>query len=415
MKLSVLCAVAALIPSIIISMIVLGGLSSRMRAAAIEQIEKDARVAFAIYEKRLVEMNAAAARLATEIENRALASSDSEGAAAGARAQLENLVEHAQQDFSLDFITVADAQGKIIAQRPVVDDSLLRTEDNSPITKKIISTGAQPEASAIVERGDRYTRLGLGEFMRKAGGSTTDEALMIEAGAPIFISGKPGGAVIIGQMLNIYSNPRPRAGDDFLSSLQTPLVAEIRQALYSNATDDAGALVSLNNKIIASSIPASSGSTASDPSAVGATRDASASHQVITQGGRSYIVAWQPFKSIDGTAAGAIGVARPASELEGSVGSTRLLLLLIGAIITIAAGAAGFFYGRSLALRVDDLSEAANRWSVGELSAIARDRDPMMSRFIPSFIARDEISGLAERLEQMRESFRQAIERLRKR
>ena len=53
------------------------------------------------------------------------------------------------------------------------------------------------------------------------------------------------------------------------------------------------------------------------------------------------------------------------------------------------------------------LSEAVGRMSVGELSTTVRDISANGSR--PA----DEIGRLADQLEQMRESFRQAIERLR--
>lgn len=78
------------------------------------------------------------------------------------------------------------------------------------------------------------------------------------------------------------------------------------------------------------------------------------------------------------------------------------------------ACAAGFMFGRGLGARLEDLTQAASRWSLGELSTPARDRDPLLSRWIPTELLRDEINQLAEQLDQMRESFRQAIERMRK-
>jgi len=81
----------------------------------------------------------------------------------------------------------------------------------------------------------------------------------------------------------------------------------------------------------------------------------------------------------------------------------------------VLACAGGYFYGGALGLRLEGLNEAVTRWSVGELSIPAKDRDPMMMRWVAGFSLRDEISRLAASLEQMRESFRQAIDRMRRR
>src|SRR5207244_3445543 len=126
-------------------------------------------------------------------------------------------------------------------------------------------------------------------------------------------------------------------------------------------------------------------------------------------------IAWQPLKSLDGAAIGAIGYARPTRELEGPAAAVRTTMLLTGAVAAIAAGVAGFMFGRGLGARLDVLRQAANRWSLGELSASAREREPVLSRWVRPELLRDEINDLAEQLDRMRESFRQAIERMRKR
>jgi methyl-accepting chemotaxis protein len=108
-------------------------------------------------------------------------------------------------------------------------------------------------------------------------------------------------------------------------------------------------------------------------------------------------------------------VSRNARALAGATSTVRTTLLLIAAIAVLLAGAGGFLYGRALGLRLEGLNEAVTRWSVGELSAPAKDRDPMMMRWLAGFTSRDEISRLAANLEQMRESFRQAIDRMRRR
>jgi hypothetical protein len=414
-KLGALCAIAALVPSVIAAVIVPSKVASEAAASTTRQLEKDSRAAAALYEKRLAEMGAAAARLADQIASRAMVSEESgDRNQPSARARLEDLLTHAQNDLSLDFITVADPQSRIIAQRPTSDQSLLGAEDQGPVAAKMASGATEPVASAVIERGERYGRLGLDRMVRVAGGAGVDEALVIEAAAPILSSGRVSGFVVIGQMLNVYYNPRPKSADGVFTSLQTPLVAEIKQTLYRGPEEDAGALVSLNNIVIASSIPQQGAAAAAqpEPPLVGAAREAG---PVISRQGRSYVVAWQPLKTVDGSEVGAVGVARPAAELSGASGSARAIMIVIAALGTALAGGVGFLLGHSIATRINDLDEAAGRWSVGELSTVARDRDPMMSKWVPGFVARDEISRLAGRLEEMRASFRQAIERLRKR
>jgi HAMP domain-containing protein len=147
----------------------------------------------------------------------------------------------------------------------------------------------------------------------------------------------------------------------------------------------------------------------------GTLHDTATTEEAFQNGARSYSIAWQPLKAIDGTAIGAIGIARPARELEGAAQAVRATIVLIGAIASLLAGGAGFMFGRGLGARLDDLRDAAGRWSLGELSAPARDREPFLARWIPAEFLRDEVNHLAEQLDQMRESFRQAIERIRKR
>ena len=412
-KLGAVCAAAALVPLVIASLIVLPQVSSYSRRQAIENLQSDARAAAGLYEKRLVELRGAAQTLADDIFNRALVGGEQTGGNTPPTwARLQDMLPRAQNDYGLDSVVVADAQGRVIARhndRPVPGETLLGAEDKNPIAEKIISGGNQPVSSAVVERGERLALWGVDHRaqVQLAGGSTVDEAMMIEAAAPIISSGRFIGFTLIGQMLNNDSRSRPGA-----TSLQNSLVAEMRQTLYRNTDEDAGALIAYGPNIIASSIPVGGGG---DSPLVGTARNSSQGEEIIRQGERGYTIAWQPIKALDNTEIGAIGMARSAADLEGQKGAVRATLIVIAVIAFALAGVGGFFYGRALAMRLDDLTQAASRWSVGELSMPAKDRDPMMSKWVPSFIARDEVSRLAAQLEQMRESFRQAIERLRKR
>jgi HAMP domain-containing protein len=145
-------------------------------------------------------------------------------------------------------------------------------------------------------------------------------------------------------------------------------------------------------------------------------------------------VSWVPLKSLDGAVIGAMGVASPSETLnEGSFAVTIALLTAAG-IGAITAGLCGFAFGEMLSSRLRALSEAVSRMSVGELSAEVRDRPGDSTNGVFSGLRgrlrgnadadangsgpperSDEISVLANQLEQMRGSFRMAIERLRRR
>ena len=118
---------------------------------------------------------------------------------------------------------------------------------------------------------------------------------------------------------------------------------------------------------------------------------------------------------MDGTAIGAIGIARPARELDGAPYAAGTTGFLISVVASLLAAVAGFIFGRGLGARIDDLKDAAGRWSLGELSTPASDSEPFLAKWIPAKSLRDEVNQLAEQLDQMRDSFRQAIERMRKR
>jgi HAMP domain-containing protein len=417
LKLGALCAAAAFIPLFIISLLILSEVSAHARQQALEHLRSDARAAASLCDKRQIELRAMAQSLADEIANRALVSSDNlDHGNPASWARLQDLLPRAQIEASLDFVIVTDPLGRVIARhndRPAPGETLLGAGDKNPIAERVIGGGNLPTASCVIERGERYARLGLDRIAQlpPSDGSTIDEALMIEAAAPIFNGGRFVGVVLVGQMLNTYYKARATS-----SPLQNPLVAEARQTLYRSREEDAGALIALNNVIVASSVPPDgTRGSASGPALVGKVHDTAKAEEDSRDGARSYTVAWQPLKALDGTAIGAIGIARPAKEMEGAAEAVRATTFLIGAIASLLAGGAGYMFGRGLGSRIDDLGEAAGRWGLGDLSTPARDLEPFLARWIPVEFLRDEINQLAQQLDQMRETFRQAIERIRKR
>jgi HAMP domain-containing protein len=418
LKLGALCAAAALLPLFVASIVIVLRVDGDAGLQVRDQLQTGARSASALYEKRLVELRTAAAQIAESIASRAPAVTEPTDRASAdqAWARLQDLLPRAQNDYSLDFVIVSDPQGRVLARhndRPSPGETLLGPDDKNALVARVIDTNAAIAACAI-ERGERYERLWLDRLgkVKLADGSTVDEALMLEAAAPVTVGGRMFRVVLIGQMLNTYWKPRPGA-----LSIQLPLVAETRQVFVRNADEDAGALVSNNRGVISSSIPPSSASRDSggDPVLLGSMHDPSKAQETLSQGSSSYLVDWQPLKTLDGTLVGSIGVARSTRELTAPGESIRSALLVIGSIATVLAGTAGFLFGRLLGARVDELREAASRWTVGELSATTNDQDALESNGLYAFLKRDEIAVLAGQMEQMRMSFRLAIERLRKR
>jgi hypothetical protein len=414
LKLAALCALAAFIPLFIVSLLLISEASSRTRSRAFEHLRSDARAVASLCDKRLIELRDAAQTLSDQVANRALVSADNlDRNNAAALARLQDELSRAQREASLDFVIVADPVGRVIARhndRPATGETLLDAGDKNALAERVIAGGNVPASACLIERGERYTRLGLDRVaqVHLLDGTTLDQALMLEACSPIFSSGRFVGIVLIGQMLNTYYKSRASS-----SPLQTPLVAEARQILLHDDEERAGAVISLDKAIVASSVPSSNARESSgDPALFGAIRDTSKAEEFFRYGENRYIVAWQPLKALDGAQIGAIGVARSEAEMEGVTGT---IAILIGGLATILAGAAGFLFGQTVGARLEDLKEAAGRWSLGDLSTPARDREPFLAKWIPAELLKDEINQLAEQLDQMRETFRQALERMRKR
>jgi HAMP domain-containing protein len=420
-KLGVLCAAAALLPIMAASVIVLYEISSRTRGRALDQLQMNARVAAGIYEKRLEELRSAALRVADDVANRAIISSDSAARDSGtALARLQDLLPRAQSDLGLDFVVVANTAGKTIARRPMTTstlgaETLSRPVDKNPVVDQILNDGRLSHNSAVgaavIEHGEWLERMGLDRVAKvdRPDGSSVEDALMLEAAAPIVSGGQFVGLVLIGQMLNTFYKDRAGA-----SPLQVPLIAEVRQILYGE-DERAGSLIALSDTIVASSLSPTGADGRGEPGLKGTRRDTSKSDELMVLGTESYSVSWQPIKGLDGSQLGAIGIAVPSNDFDGPLGAVRTTLFVTAVVSSLIAAILGFLLGRSLGTRVTTVIEAANRMAVGELSTTVKDPAATNGGLVPGFLVHDEISRLAEELDNTRESFRQAIERMRKR
>ncbi|MEW6127662.1 MAG: hypothetical protein AB1757_11550 [Acidobacteriota bacterium] len=419
-KFATLCAIAAGLPILIILAVALYSLSSSTNLQIDERLKKEAQVALSVVEKRRDGLRSAAQQLAVDVANKALVSSDNQATdAQQAWARLQDLLPRAQNDFNLDFVLVADPTGRVIARhngRPMAGETIGDASAKNPLAEKVISDGIQlrnaPQSSIVVESGERLAKLGLEQLaqvqaMGDSGKVKVTDALMVEAAAAIFSNGRFVGMVLLGQMLNNYLVAKPGAND-----LQTPLIAEARQTLQLDKQSGQGVIVAYNNVVIASSLTSATGNTGL---LNGADLKSIQADVLEGEGGRPYAFALQPLKSIDGATVGAIGVAYSTDSISGSGSGMKFLLAGIGLLMTGLAGFAGYYLGNNLAMRVNTLIEATDRMSVGELSAPVRDDAAIGKPVLPEFLLNDEVAKLAIHLDDMRESFRQAIERLRKR
>ncbi|HLG18063.1 MAG TPA: cache domain-containing protein [Blastocatellia bacterium] len=426
-KLGALCAVAAAAPIVAVSVLVHYQVSSSWRDQVDQRLQSDARAAEAIYERRLSELVSAVQRLAEEVGEKAVVSSTrTEREGSSALARLQDMLPRAQNEMGLDFVLITDPSGRVIARnndKPAAGETVMGPNDKNPIAERVIGESSQrrnsPAAACVVESGDRLTRMGLDLVaqVKRPDGTSVDGALMLEAGAPVIAGGKFVGVVLAGQMLNNLFKMRPGA-----SHLQAPLVADIRQSLFrdsdpnsnSNSIEDGGAVIALGDTIISSSVPPSG--SASEVALRGLRRDPASSLEILQDQGRAYSLAWRPIRSLEGGAIGAVGIAVPTEDLAGPIPPLDTALLVTGLIALVLAGAAGFVFGRALGTRLSWLADAANRMSLGELTTPVVDPTvPQPTRGLLNFLVRDEVTRLADQLEQLRDSFRGAIERMRKR
>jgi len=430
-KLASVCALTAILPLIGISVLIVRRAAAAARTAGVQKLESEARAAESIYEKRLIEMRSAAQGLADEIAAKSLLDAVDSGrntSSGPARARLQDLLTRSKDELSLDFLVVADPRGQVIARHndsPKQGENLLAASARNPLAEEVIDAGGRLHvtslAAPVIEQGDFLSRMWLDAAARIKAAPQTG-ALVIESCAPIMSSGRFLGIVLAGQMLNNYY----RGGKPGSNSLQTPVVTEARLKLYPGIDQGAGALVALGDTVIASSVLPS---PTSEPVLVGARHDPAKNLELIEGDPVQYLISWRPVKSVDGSLVGAIGAATSVGLQSGVDISLTSALALATAGTALLVGLAGAFWAGIVSRRVAALSDAVSRMRVGELSRAVRDSGRLPNR-VPGLGSRpanglhagngsvpgggDEIEELAGNLDLMRESFKQAIERLRK-
>ena len=422
-KVALICAIAAAVPLIVSSVIITRSASANVREAAIKKSQSQCAAAASMYEKRLLEMRSATQALADAISVNALLDGTGQGEAGPARARLQDLLTHARDDFSLDFLIVTDAAGNVVARHndvPAAGETISMIDKGDPIAQRVLESGSRSQVSpltaGVVESSDFLSKMWM-DKSAKVTGSTQNGALVVEAGAPIFTAGRFSGVLLAGQMLNNYFLMKPGA-----SSIRTPLVAEIREKLLAGS-ESSGALIALGDTVVASSVVGTAGG---EPLFKGMKCRPGESFETLNGNGVEYGVAWKPVIVVNAGGSldkAAVGVAIPLEQLfRGSTSAFNALAAALG-LDLLLAGMAGLLFGRIISRRLNSLTEAVRRMSVGDLGTSVSETDSAEAAGGSSFFnisangsgSKDEIGALAYLLDQMRESFRQAIERQRKR
>jgi methyl-accepting chemotaxis protein len=328
------------------------------------------------------------------------AAPDDSGAAPPAPARgLQEVLEAARTANKLDFVAVLDPRGRVLAQHngpPAGEGGYLR--ENPLVTDAVNQPQSGPQSGPRVEPPDAVEALGL---TARASANNLERALFVEAAAPIMAGDAAQGVVLVGQLVN-----NDLGGDQ---ARQQSIVNEIKETLYPTLREEGAAVVALDTTIVSTNLPMGARETV----AVGRTvEDANGSLQTPsfnrqTFGEQDYVTSFVPINETSAATGtrqiGRIGVAIRESWFLAIVNRVKwtIVAVTVGALLLAVLGAV--YAARRLTRPIVELTEAANRISLGELD-------------VPINVAsNDEIGTLGEALDRMRISLKQAIERLRKR
>ncbi len=412
-KLIIFAALLIFIPLSLSGISILFLVRSSIDSNARKSIEKDARLAEKIFNSRRqvikeISQNLAQAIAAENLlesaQTPANPSSPSGDAAATAQQsqvrglkRLQELLERRAAD--VDFIVVTDISGRVLLRsngaptpgetmkdNPLVLDTLNKLESRQPE-----AVAAATQASPVKEDAEVLKRLGLDQQakMRTSDGQELSTGLAVEGVAPITAGESRLGLVVAGLLVNNAREDRS-------------VPSEIKRALYPELQDKAATSILLDQVIVSTTFP-NEGQAARGLQLKRKLPSDKPEAYTDLVGNTEYRTAYMPLKSVDSKIVGYVGVAIQESYFSEIVNT--VLYLIIGIVLfflAVAVGAAAVISQR-LTQPIIQLTEAADRISLGELDVAITTSTG------------DEIGKLAESLERMRTSLKQAIERLRRR
>ncbi|HQR38631.1 MAG TPA: HAMP domain-containing protein [Blastocatellia bacterium] len=425
-KLIIFAVLAIIVPLGISAFIILGLLSSYTEQRSTERIKSDARVARSIFDKRQENLRSAAQSIAQTVASGRVAvaapaapAAPATGGAAAAGAatpapsrSTQDALKAQLEASNVSFVVVLDAKGKVLAQHngAAVGDG--KYFANNPLFVDVTNAAqkGKPEAlsGAVLEDAAVLDATGLkqrAEIKDVASGQTITTGLFVEAAAPVLSGDTVQGVVLIGQLVN-NDVAVESAGD-------RSIVNGIKETLYRDMRDEAAVIIATvadnKNTIVSTNLPASSqGSVAVGvqvKDSGGTVENPSYNEQTFASG--AYYTSYVPIEDVAAKEGahtiGRIGVAIKEEWFTAIVARVRWTILGVTLVALLLAVAGAVFGARKLTRPIVELTEAANRISLGELDVpIAVTTD-------------DEIGTLGESLDRMRISLKQAIERLRKR
>lgn len=420
-KLIIFAVLAIIIPLGVSALIILYQLSKDADQRSTERIKSDARVAKSFFDKRQENLRTAAQSIAQTIatgrrpaaapasgaatpssgSSAASSAQPAPAAASGSSATLKQQLEANR----LSFVVLLDPKGKVVAQHnggPTGDGN--QFADNAlfkGVTNR--AQGGNPEAQSGVVS-EKAPVLAATFLNKLAAVGDVDEGLFLEAAAPVLVGDALQGVVLVGQLVN---------NDNSVSDTdkQQSIVNEIKETIYRDLREDAGvAITSTDGTILSTNLPGGAQRGTANGQKVnvdGGSYETPSFHEASFNGGTPYYTSFVPVQSSDSQAGtktvGAIGVAIKQSWFTEIVRRVQITILVVTLLALALAVAGAVVAAQRLTRPIVELTEAANRISLGELDVpIAADSD-------------DEIGTLAESLDRMRISLKQAIERLRKR
>lgn len=421
-KLIIFAVLAIIVPLGISAAIILIQLTTYTQQRSTERIVSDARVAKSIFSKRQENLRAAAQSLAASIASgrgAAKPAAASGGAAAPAAAAAtpapstaapsgtSEVLKRQLEASKLSFAVLLDPKGKVVAQHNggpagdggyfVSNQLFVDVSNRAQQGKPEADSGAALEGQAMLE--------GVG-LTKRAEVAGVDSGLFLEAAAPVLSGDTVTGVVVLGQLVN----------NDVVveSDKQVSIVNEIKETVYRDMRDEAAVVIATTkdgvNTIISTNLAGSvqgGVATGTQVTDAGGTFEKPSYNTQDFAGPGRYVTSFVPIEGIaskeGAKTIGKIGVAIKEDWFTAIVRRVQLTILIVTLVALIMAVVGAVIGAQKLTRPIVELTEAANRISLGELDA------PIAVQ------AEDEIGTLAESLDRMRISLKQAIERLRKR
>jgi HAMP domain-containing protein len=408
-KLIIFASLLIIIPLVLSAILITYIVNSNIENQSALSIEKDARVAEQLYRSRQLAIVQAVQNTAQAISTQNLLESvqspaNLQGEARvtahinlDSRNRLKDVIDGALQGNNLDFIVITDRNGNILmpqGEGGVAGGSIKENPLFIALQNGVAAKRTDAQSSSVRETGASLRVLGTETLSQqaevKSEGKVVAEGLVLEAGAPI-ISGGGNllGVVLAGLLVN---NAKP----------DKSLTSDIKKTLYPQLLDASGAVIALGDVIVSATLPIQQGGGVGIRIKREDLRDTPKAgvEKIIDD---EYKTAYSPIKDLNSQVIGRIGVQIKQSWFNAVLNRVFLIIVLIVVFFLLLASVAAVAAAQRLTRPIVELTEASNNISLGQLDQAIQIKTD------------DEIGQLAEALERMRISLKQALERLRAR